>query len=385
MKIVHVCTTSAFSEKYAYQENLLAHYHRKMGHEVTIIAPIYSSVNLDETEPVGERWLEDGAKLIRVPSLISNKSIYLHLLLVKGLKRTILGERPDLIFVHAVGCFSFWCLSEIKNRLPNVKIVIDNHADAINSLHSPITRFLHKVLYRYALVPSLIKVTDWFYGVTPSRCDFLRDVYGVPQEKIRLLVMGADDESMSLDRKDQIRKEIRERYGIKKNDFLVVTGGKIDRLKNIHSLAHAINSLGRENVKLLIFGKIEDDMRSVFDKEKSSLIIEVGWIKSDKVYEFFYAADLIVFPGLHSVLWEQAVASKTPCAFSKMDGFDHLNVNDNCIFMDGKESSYYENMIASLVDNPRRYVSLKENAASPKVDSFHYSRIAQQVLNDVGL
>lgn len=385
MKIVHVTTASPFSENYAYQENLLAHYHRKMGHDVTIIAPIYSSVNLDETEPVGVRWLEDGSKLVRIPPLINNKLIYLHLQLVKGLKNTILAETPDLIFVHALGCFSYRCLPIIKKICSNVKIVIDNHADLINSLHSPITQFLHKVLYRYTLVPSLVNVVDWFYGVTPSRCDFLKNIYGIPEEKIKLLVMGADDEKMNLERREEIRNETRDRYGIRNNDFLVVTGGKIDRLKNIHELAHAVNSIGRDNVKLLIFGAIEKGMRQIFDEEHSVHIIEAGWVKSDKVYEFFYAADLVVFPGLHSVLWEQAVASKTPCAFSKIDGFNHLNVNDNCIFMDGKDSLYYENMIRKLIETPEQYARLKENSLSSKVNKFNYSYISQQVLQDVGL
>lgn len=385
MKIVHICTTSEFSEIYAYQENLLSHYHRMLGHDVTVIASIYSRVGYEVTEPVGERYLSEGVKLIRLAPLFKNKTLDIHLQMVKGLKKAILKEQPDLLFVHAVGCLSYKCFPGIKKKLPNLKIVFDNHADLINSLHSPITKFLHRVIYRYALVPSLVKIADWFYGVTPSRCDFLRDVYGIHENKIKLLVMGADDEKMDLEHRVQLRRDVRENYEISEDDFLIVTGGKIDRLKNIHVLAHAVNAIGRKNVKLLVFGKINDDVKPLFDEEASDQLITIGWVDSDKVYKYFYAADLVVFPGLHSVLWEQAVASKVPCAFSKMDGFEHFNMNENCILMTGKDSKYYENLIKGLLDNPTKYEALKNNANNPQLEQFYYSHIAKQVLSDVGL
>ena len=226
---------------------------------------------------------------------------------------------------------------------------------------------------------------EWFYGVTPSRCTFLHKVYGIPVNKIKLLVMGADDEKMMIENRAQLREKVRICHGIKEDDFLIVTGGKIDRLKNMHVLAHAVNALHKENVKLLVFGKINEDMQPLFDAEQSSSIITIGWVNSDKVYELFYAADLIVFPGLHSVLWEQAVASKTPCAFSKMEGFEHVNVNGNCILMTGKDDDYYKSMLIDLLDSSHKYDELKEKASSSELESFFYSRIAKQVLQDIGL
>lgn len=387
MRIVHICTTGPWGEKYAYQENLLPHYHRSLGHEVTILAPVYSTIGYGKEGilPPGISILPDGIRLIRLEPLLKNITIDSHLHLVKGMRKVVLEEAPDLLFVHDVCSFNYLSLTGIKKRIPKVKIVFDNHGDYVNSLHSPLTRFLHKVVYKHLLAPRLIRIAEWFYGVTPSRCKFLKEVYGVPENKIKLLVMGADDEKMMLEHKEQIREEVRLRYGIKDNDFLIVTGGKIDRLKNIHVLAHAVNSLGYKNVKLLVFGSISEEMKPLFEKESSVQILTIGWVNSDKVYEYFYAADLVAFPGLHSVLWEQAVASKVPCAFSKINGFEHVLVNENCILMTGKDSDYYEQMIKELVDNTEKYLALKHNSKSPILNSFYYSNIAQQVLIDVNL
>ena len=387
MKIVHVCISAPWSEKYAYQENLLPHYHRLMGHDVSIIAPVFSKVGDygGNREPAGESFLLDGSKVIRLEPQFDNGKFLSHIPSVKGLKKTIIKEQPNLLFLHDVCCYNYRCIPAIKKEYPGLKVVVDNHCDYVNSLHSPITRFLHKVLFRFGLVVKLISNVEWFYGVTPSRCTFLHEVYGIPENKIKLLVMGADDDKMMIEKRAQLREEVRKRHGIEEDDFLIVTGGKIDRLKNIHVLAHAVNLLHKDNVKLLVFGRINDDMQPLFDAEQSPNIITIGWVNSDKVYELFYAADLIVFPGLHSVLWEQAVASKTPCAFSKMQGFEHVNVNGNCILMTGKDTEYYKNMLSELLGNKKKYNMLIANSTNKATEKFYYSKIARQVLTDAGL
>ncbi len=382
MKIVHICISSPFSEIYAYQENLLAHYHKIMGHDVTIIAPIFCSVAMDKTESVGDRMLDDGTKLVRLAPMFKSKAISEHLQLVRGLKAAILTEEPDLIFAHSVSCFNYKCLPSIKKALPNVKIVFDNHADYINSLRSPITRFLHKVIYRYTLIPSLLKVSDCFYGVTPSRCTFLSEVYGIPENKIKLLVMGADDENMRLEEKEVIRKTVRAKYGLKDNDFLVVTGGKVDPLKNIHVLAKSISNIQIDSIKLLVFGTINEELEDYFEKIQSDRIMCIGWQPSNEVYRFFYAADLVVFPGLHSVLWEQAVASQVPCAFTKIDGFDHVDIGGNCILMDGGDETYYKELIERVYSDKGWYQSLMNHSCSDKAKRFYYSKIAKAVIDD---
>lgn len=387
MKIVHVCISAPWDEKYAYQENLLPHYHRIKGHDVTIIAPVFTKIGdyCNNRAPVGESYLSDGTRLVRLKPHVDNRYFLAHIPSVRGLKEAIVNEHPDLLFLHDVCCFDYRCIPEIKNKFPQIKIVADNHGDYVNSLHSPLTRFLHKRIYRKYLISKLLSIVDCFYGVTPSRCTFLNEVYGIPKDKIKLLVMGADNDKMMLNQRERLREEVRNRYGISEKDFLIVTGGKIDRLKNIHILAHAVNSLKLNNLKLLIFGTISEDMQPLFDAEQSDNILTIGWVNSDKVYEIFYAGDLIVFPGLHSVLWEQAVASKTPCAFTDIDGFRHVLFNDNCILMTNNTVEYYKQLIEDLLYNPNKYEVLKKNSDNEMTEKFYYSNIAQQVLQDVNL
>lgn len=388
MKIVHVCLCGTFGEDYAYQDNLLPKYHRLLGNDVTIIAPTYCRINTstgeEEQSASGVKYLKDGEKLIRLRPLIDIKlNVRLHLF--RGLKECLESEKPDLLFVHGLSSLNYMHCIDYAKRHQNVKLVFDNHSDWNNSYHSKLALYWDKYITNTFVAKPACRVAKIFYGVTPARCNFLHEMYGVPQNKIKYLPFGADDSELMFDKREELRKEVRQKYNIADDDFLVVTGGKIDRKKNIHLLAEAVKKINKKHIKLLIFGSVNNDMKSIFDELHCENIIMIGWVPSCDVYRYFYAADFVIFPGLHSVLWEQTLASKVPCSMTRIDGFEHVNFNDNCILLETIDANYYADIIETLYCDPAKYSLLKKNANSPLADRFRYSSIAQQVINDLDL
>lgn len=386
MKIVHIClANSVWDESYAYQDNLLPAYHRRMGHEVTIFAP--TSAKFDNNggyivKSPGVTILSDGVKLIRVKPLISNYKINNHIHLFRNIYDDIELESPDLIFVHDPSIINNLCLVKYKKKYPNVKIVFDNHSDLINSDRNILSKFRDYVFARYFIVRKMIKISDIFYGTTPARCDYLSDVFNVPKHMIKLLVMGADDEQMRLDEKENIRMQIREKYGVKKDDFLLVTGGKIDKDKNVHLLVEAISAIDDKRLRLMIFGNISPEVESIIDGFGDDRVIKVGWIPSNRVYDFMYVADLVVFTGLHSVMWEQAVAARVPCLFSKLKGFEHIDIGGNALFFENRSVECYRNVISKVLKEQELYARLKMCASTERADDFLYSQIAKRVVDE---
>lgn len=386
MKIVHIClANSVWDESYAYQDNLLPAYHRRMGHEVTIFAP--TSAKFDNNggyivKSPGVTILSDGVKLIRVKPLISNYKINNHIHLFRNIYDDIELESPDLIFVHDPSIINNLCLVKYKKKHPNVKIVFDNHSDLINSDRNILSKFRDYVFARYFIVRKMIKISDIFYGTTPARCDYLSDVFNVPKHMIKLLVMGADDEQMRLDEKENIRVQTREKYGVKKDDFLLVTGGKIDKDKNVHLLVEAISAIEDKNLRLMIFGNISPEVESIIDGFGDDRVIKVGWIPSNRVYDFMYAADLVVFTGLHSVMWEQAVAARVPCLFSKLKGFEHIDIGGNALFFENRSVECYRDVISKVLKDQELYARLKMCASTERADDFLYSQIAKRVVDE---
>jgi len=386
MKIVHLCLCGLFGEKYAYQDNLLTKYHKKLGHDVTIIAPTKAMFTPNGGvihEPEGVKKLDNGCKLIRVGQKYKSKIINKYLHLFEDITTIISDEKPELIFTHNLSSFNYLCLLNIKKVFPDVKIVFDNHMDEYNSNQNLLSVFLNGFVFRYFVVRRLLSLSNHFYGVTPSRCTFLKKVLGVSKDKIYYLPMGADDEKMQLDRRLEQREDVRKHYNISDDDFLIVTGGKIDRVKHIDLLAQAVNEIDNKKVKILLFGSIVDDLKPFIESILSERIIYVGWINSDDVYRYFYAADLVMFPGLHSALWEQAVASRCPVAVTRLRGFEHVDFNHNCLFLDDCTVEYYKGFIERIVHDKARYNRLKQNADNEMANKFLYSHIAQKVLDDV--
>ena len=382
MKIVHIAPTSPYNDYWGYQDNLLPKYHKILGHEVTLIVSNYTHKdgNIVETD-CKDYNLQDGTRVVRL-----KRKEYFHRIVTNLNARlevySLLQEiKPDFIFFHGLISTTILDVVKYKKKInPNCVIVQDNHMDYFNSAYG--TKSLKdkiiRAFYRHINKKSQ-KYVAKVYGVTPWRKQFAEDYYKIPPTKTDVLIMGADDEKINFSKKDEIRAEIRKQNAIGEDDFLVVSGGKIDRKKNIHHLMSACSEL--DKVKLLVFGNVNDDVKDEFNStfEKSSNIINIGWIDSDKVYDYFMAADLVVFPGTHSVLWEQACACKVPCLFEKWDGMEHVNNGGNSRFIYPVDKNTLKAEIVNLLFT-QDYYNMKKVAQSEATDIFLYSKIAEKSL-----
>ncbi|MBO4402217.1 MAG: glycosyltransferase family 4 protein [Bacteroidales bacterium] len=385
MKVVHLCLTTPFDSTLAYQDNLLPKYQRKAGHEVTVVTTCYlrrDALDRDWVKaPLKEEMTAEGVKVLRLAPWLPfriNRRFHLY----RGLRKVLEQERPDLLFVHGLASVSYLALLPFHRRHPSVHILFDNHGDRLNSCRSRLAYFYTRYIYRWLVSSRLARIGERFYGVTPARCDFLREIYGVPENKIDLLLMGADDEAVIAARDGGWRDRIRTEYAISPEDVLVVTGGKIDRQKNIHNLVKAVAESKFKNLKILVFGAISAEMKPLFDALEGDRVFFVGWVPSEQVYRYFYAADLVMFPGLHSVLWEQALACRVPCGFNRLDGFGHVEVAGTFRLV-GNSVESYRKKLEELLSDPEGLHSLKTAADSSERDNFLYSRIAGKVLRDV--
>lgn len=382
MKIVHLCLASFYIDNYSYQENLLPKYHKISGNDVSIIA---SLVSFDEN---GKGCLltdansyvnENGIPVTRIEykkqtgRLGRLLRIYQQDLLVMLEK-----EKPDIIFIHGI---QFWDIKKVKKyakKYPQVIIYADNHADFSNSAKSFFSKnILHKFIWKHCAKLINPYVTK-FYGVLPARVDFLRDVYGIPQEKIELLVMGIDDEKREEVLSSHLREEKRKEYEIKENEVLIVTGGKIDHNKPQTLLLMETINKSEENVKLIVFGSVVPELKERFEEQLSEKVKYIGWKNSEDIYAEFAAGDIVAFPGLHSVLWEQAVGLGKPCIFKEIEGFKHIDLCGNIKYFTIETVSEYQKVIEETV---RDIDKMRQAAENEGIKAFSYREIAKKSIN----
>ncbi len=384
MKIVHISPSSPYNDYWGYQENLLPKYQKKLGHDVTLITTNFSHENgkIVEVE-TGDYILKDGVRVIRLPvkrfpkRWLSGWHSHLNVL-------PLLTEiEPDFVFFHGlVSTTIFEVIGYKKKYNPSCVIVQDNHMDynighKVKTVKQKITRSF----FRFINMRS-VKNISRVYGVTPWRKVYAEDYFKIPSSKTDVLIMGADDEKIDFENRSEIRRRIREEYKINNGDYLIVTGGKIDEKKKVHVLMEAVGKL--KGVKLLIFGSVSAEFKESFKKflNENDNIIYMGWVEAERVYNYFFASDLVVFPGQHSVLWEQAAASKVPAVFRRWEGMEHVNNKGNAAFIDEITASSLAECIESLKFTPE-YYEMKKVAESENTNIFLYSKIAERSLEAV--
>lgn len=383
MKIVHICLVMGYTEGLNYQENNIIRYQARDGHEVSLITTDHCFTEgkwgLCRTE--SDYINPDGVHIIRLPFAFRIPyNINRQIGIFKGFSKKLEELSPDVIFVHNLQFQDLRRVAAYKRRNPKVSIYADNHSDFSNSARNWFSR---NTLYRFWWRPcarSFEPFVKTFFGVTPGRVDFLQNIYGISKEKTDLLVMGADDESVERAEKVEIRQKIREKFGVKEKDFLVVTGGKIDAFKTqTLFLMEAVQQLQNNRLKLLVFGSVEEELKErLFSLCDGKKIQYIGWAKGEQSYEYFASADLVVFPGRHSVYWEQVVAQGIPMICKYWKGTTHVDIGGNVEFLMEDSVKLMKEKLLELLENPEKYKRMKESAISDKRYQFSYKMIARK-------
>ena len=382
MKILMIC--DFFHEDQQYQENLLVKYYLKQGHSVTLIASTFTSIfeyysgNYQKTKITQEYHIK-GYKVIRQPYSINllNK-----LRKLKKLQDIISNEAPDLIYIHGVPLNLIEPLS-YKKKNPQCRLVFDSHADYSNSAQNWISLFfLHKIIYR-SILRMLNKKLDKIFYITPNGGTFLNKVYGIPNNEMALLPLGADLDYIDELKKKKINSIIREKLQIKQNDFVIFAGGKLTKEKQIELVIKAFFQLKNQAVQLIIIGDTKDE---IYKKEILSLINShprihvIGWVYGQEVYSYMLACDVAVFPASQSVLWQQAIGCGLPLIIGKTNGQDatYLNKNDNIFILE--KNHVNENKISDLlnllIEDNKLLWSMKMAATKTANEFLSYERIS---------
>ena len=335
-----------YKEGFGYQENILPAKHKAMGYDVHIVT--YNKggdASYKGGEPPVTYTNCDG---IPVHILANNPSILCRIPGIVGWIDSTLGLEtlleeihPDIIFIHGICKHDNLHFVRYKDRHMEVSIYADNHSDYYNSPVKTLQEKYNRYILGRYIGKRIGAVAEKVWGVTPWRVEYLKEVYGVPTDKVGLLVMGGDENAIKWEMRNTIRQTIRQRMNIPEDTFLIISGGKIDKAKNTHHLIEAVRKLSiTHNIQLLLFGKAEKDMVEYMSGVKDSGIHNIGWISPKETNDYYLASDLACFPGTHSVLWEQACACGLPAVFKDWNGgFAHVDIGGNCILLKDTSAS----------------------------------------------
>ncbi len=382
MKITHLCLGCFFPDGYSYQENMLPKYHRLLGHDVTVIASLQTfnkRGKIAYMKSACEYVNENGVRVVRLDYKKPTKA-YRKLKSYVGFAQALEAAAPDVLFIHGCQFLDVDVVIQYVKSHRDVVVYVDNHADFSNSARSWASlNLMHKILWRHC-AQRLNPYVRKFYGVLPARVDFLKEIYRLPPEKVELLVMGADDDKVEAALAPGVADAIREKYGIDKDDFLVMTGGKIDRFKTqTLLLMEAVNRLNSPRVKLIVFGSVVPELQSQLEALVSDRVQYIGWVDSSLTDQYYAASDLVVFPGRHSVFWEQVAGLGKPMLCKSWSGTRHVDLGGNVRFLEKDSVDEIYDVLKELTENSDAYAKMLEVAQRGK-EVFSYRAIAKRSL-----
>ncbi len=384
MKILHVCLASFYADNYSYQENLLPKAHKDLGHEVRILASTETYVDgkkLGYIKP-SEYLNENGIPVKRIPYVS-----YLPLKLARKLRiypnvyEYLCEYKPDYIFSHSVSYLSINQIVRYAKENPNVRVVVDSHSDFVNSAKTFLSRYvLHGIIYRYC-AHKVLPYTEIFYGTLPLRCEFLKEIYGIPSKKVGFLPMGVDDDLARKYSTAECVAAERKKHDIADDDFLIVTGGRINAKKYQMLLAmRAVSNIADKRVKMLVFGSVDDDVKEEFDSLLSDRVSYLGWANVEDAYRYFAMADLVTFPGTHSVYWEQATGLGKPLLVKYFDGITHVDMGGNVKFLYKDSTEEIQQALEEIASNKEIYERMLKIAKEKGATTFSYEAIAKKAI-----
>ena len=371
MKIVHI--SQNYIEGWGYQENLLPLYQKRAGHDVVVISD-YSHLkyiqNRELANQIAQKGMEyeyDRIKIYKIKTVLSTSSTSFF---CKGLYRILEQECPDMIFHHNVNTSTLPVAARYKRRHPHVKLYADNHADWINESKN---KLWHKVFYD-TLIPWQVRrlgdSVDYYIGVSPLRCQYLEKVFKVPEDKIRFLPIGCDTNGTS-----QVignRKQLRKQYQLDQDAFVVVSGGKLDRLKGTLSLIDACEIVKSKmaNLYLVLFGKIDEDVKKA-TQGREWVRVE-GWCDRIKTLSLLKMADVACWPLLHTTLIEDSVASGIPLVVKMSDNVSHFAKAQTGVFLEKGDT---DELVGALIEVKTNASFYQDNAIKAS-EKYSYATLA---------
>ena len=249
----------------------------------------------------------------------------------------------------------------------------------------PETVLLHKRLYYNLFVRKSLNKASQIIAVSNNTKQDLIRLFGIPEEKIKVICYGLDNYYRPLD-KDLARNKIYEIYGLK-DDFLLYTG-RIEPRKNLGRLIKAYCRMKKEdNIKhkLVIAGSPGWLHRETLDlarrPEFKNEIFFLGHVSSEQLLYLYNASSLFVYPSLYEGFGLpviEAMACAVPVITSDNSSLKEI-AGDNALLVDPYDVKELIGAMRLLLKHDSSRNNLIDRGLV-KIREFSWEKAAQETI-----
>ena len=315
MRVAHVI--GAYREGFGYEENHLPHFQTLAGAEVSLVTSVL---------PPGESTLPAATGVSNAgegSGSYEYRGVAVHRLetgfrarkgsqvVLRGLKDTLSGIRPDIVHVHGpIG--ALFTQAVLTTRALALPAVVDNHLCYFNLRPYHLAkRTYYRWLFRRVMRPLLASAIGRYIPLMPDSEAVLHNELGVPHDRISHSTLGADTQTFRYD--PDARAETRERLGIPLDSPVIAFCGRIRPGKDIEVLVSAWGRIADSHgARLLVIGPVTDGLEgsplSGVEDRHRDMVTVTGHVPNAELPTYLSAVDVGVWPGDPGIATIEAMA-----------------------------------------------------------------------------
>ena len=244
-----------------------------------------------ETDIYDKLLKEKNIKLVTILDHVINNPIIRTKKNIKGFKNKIKELNPDILHINSCNA-SGLKLAHIAKKCGIKHVIVHSHNTLIETDKLKLKLLAHKIWQR-----KYLSAPDAYFGCSTESLEFMFNT-----KKGYLLKNGVDLSKFKF--KEEYRNEIRGKFNLRPDDFVIGHVGRFCNQKNHRFLIDVFKKYLETNKGyLMLIG--EGELKEEIEKYVDSLgindnVIFVG--TTSEVYKYYSAFDLFVLPSLHEGL-----------------------------------------------------------------------------------
>jgi len=261
------------------------------------------------------------------------------------------------------------------------KYVITIH-DLTPFITSSEAKFGRPLIYKL-LLPRTLKTADKIIADSNSTKNDLINYFNIPEEKIRVILLAADEKFRPLSNKEI--KEAKQKYSL--NFPFILYVGTLEPRKNIPTLIKAFYKLKKKDIinKLVITGKKGWKYKEIFETiDKLNLqndVVFTGYVSDEDLPALYNAADLFVYPSIYEGFGLpplEAMACGTPVITSNTSSLPEV-VRDAGIMVDPSDVNGLADAMHEVLTNESLRANMVKKGLE-REEMFSWEKCARETL-----
>ena len=223
----------------------------------------------------------------------------------------------------------------------------------------------------------IIKSTKKIICVSNFIANSIANLMNMPSDKFIVLRNCIDVKRFSNELNFDEKRKLKEKYGIKDNEKILLFTGRFTPEKGVKELVESLKNVSNQNYKLLILGSALNELKTKTKYQEeienivqtiTSKVIFTGFIKYEEINKFYSIADIAVLPSIWNdpapLTVIESLVSGLPIITTNSGGIPEYATNGSAIIIE-RNKDLVENLsknIDYLLNNTKELKRMREKA-----------------------